>query len=76
MIDDAPKPQMAAQDVVVLRAEFDPAPHLLPQGSGAILSNLLNGATLGDALEAAVEPDLPALLSLLIAHGAIIGVST
>ena len=40
---DAPKPQPAAEDIVVLRAEFDPIPRLLPSGGGAFIDALLRG---------------------------------
>ena len=38
---DAPKPAMAAEDVIVLRQDLDPAPHLLTPGGGACVAALL-----------------------------------
>lgn len=69
--DGAPRPAMAAEDVAVLRAEYDPVPVLLPPGSGAILAALVDGAPLGTALEASPEADLATLLGLLLSHDAI-----
>lgn len=71
----AEKPQMQAEDVIVLRPEFDPVPHLLPDGGGDFMVALLSGATLGDALEAS-PTDLAAILRLLLQHGAITEVTT
>lgn len=68
---DAPKPQMQADDVLILRPGFDPVPHLLPAGSGALLSALIEGQPLGQAMEAAPKTDLAALLGLLVQGGAI-----
>lgn len=71
-MDSGPKPAMAAEDVAVLRADLDPEPVLLPAGGGAILVALIEGMTLGDALEQAPEgADLQALLATLIGGKAI-----
>lgn len=68
-----PKPEMAAEDVVVLRPDMDPEPVLLPQGGGAVLAALMERATLGEALEAAPEGfDLAGFLSAVIGGKAII----
>ncbi|MEO1308015.1 MAG: DUF2063 domain-containing protein, partial [Pseudomonadota bacterium] len=71
---DAPKVKMAAEDVLVVRPEFDPEPHLLPAGGGAFVDTLSEGS-LGDAVEAAqievAEFDLTNTLGLLIAGQAI-----
>ena len=68
--DGAPKPRAIAQDVLITRPTFDPAPHLLPPGGGVWLTALQDGATFGDAHDRAVaaEPefDLGAALSLAI----------
>lgn len=71
-----PAPTMQAEDVLILRPEFDPHPHHLPSGGGAFLSQLLSGATMAEAL-AAAEPDfdLSALLTLLMNGNAIAGLS-
>lgn len=67
---DAPQPQAAAQHVLVLRPEFDPAPHALSPASGHWVAALQAGATLGEALTAALshDPDFemtPALTLLI-----------
>lgn len=67
----APKPRPGAEDVVVLRPGFDPAPHLLPPGGAAVLTALAAGATLGEAGEFATESDISALFGLLLAGGAL-----
>ncbi|MEO1536544.1 MAG: DNA-binding domain-containing protein [Pseudomonadota bacterium] len=76
MRSGAPKPQMAAEDVVVLRAEFDPEPVLLPTGGATFLSALLQGETLETAVTAASnktpEFDLSQVLALLIGANALI----
>ena len=73
--DGAPKPAMAAQDIVILRPDMDPAPDLLSQGGGAFIDALLKGKPLGDAHEIAIadtpEFDLAQTLSLLIRANAI-----
>ncbi len=69
---DGPAPRPGPQDVVVLRPEFDPTPHLLPSGGGALVAGLLAGLTLQDALAAAgPEPDLAGTLTLLLGQSAI-----
>jgi Putative DNA-binding domain len=71
--DGGPKPRAEAEDVVVLRPEFDPRPHLLPPGGGAFLHGLLAGRRIGDCLEEH-EVDLAGVLALLIPGKAILGV--
>lgn len=67
-------PQAGAQDVVVLRPDFDPRPHVLPDGAGPVLAGLMAGRTLGASLDLAGEGvDLPGLLGLLIRNRAIVG---
>jgi len=71
---DTPKPGGGAQDVLIARRGFDPCPHVLPAGGGAFLTALAEGRTLGEAHGAALEAggcDLPAILTLLMAEGAI-----
>lgn len=74
-LPDQPKPQAGAQDVAILRAEFDPEPHLLPPGGAVFLTVLTACGTLGAATEAAetIAPDfdLPALLTLLLTQNAL-----
>lgn len=68
------QPEPGPEDVLVLRPEFDPAPHVLPPGGGAFVAHLLAGATLGQAL-ADSPPDfnLPAVMTLLLNGHAITG---
>lgn len=72
-----PKPEAVAQDVVILRAEFDPEPHALPPGGFAFLKALTNGAPLGGAFETALSAaeafDLSPLLSLLLTTHSLTG---
>jgi len=67
----APRPETGGQDVVVLRPGFDPAPHPLPPGGGAVLAALMAGATVAAACDAAPDCDIAALFSLLLSGGAI-----
>jgi hypothetical protein len=76
----APKPQSSAQDVLVTRPEFDPVPHVLPPGSADWISALMEGQSVGDAYDAAlnVTPDfdLSAPLALLIEEGGLTDLMT
>lgn len=71
----APKPEMAAEDTLILRPEYDPLPVLLPPGGGIFIERLQAGDTLGSAYEAALaatpEVDLGAIFATLIGHGAL-----
>lgn len=77
--DGAPKPPAEAQDVVVLRPEFDPEPHVLPAGGADFLDALAHGAPLGTAHEAATRTapdfDLGPLLALLLQGGALVSLN-
>ncbi len=74
---DGPAPRPGGEDVLILRPEFDPAPHLLPPGGGAFMSGLLTGANLAGALAAAPpEFDLAHLLALLLNGKAITGIAS
>lgn len=72
---DAAKPRAVAQDVLITRAEFDPAPHLLPQGAACWLEKLGHGHTLGAATDAALNTqpafDLAASLTLALSSKAL-----
>jgi hypothetical protein len=64
--------QTQPEDVVVLRADYDPKPLALPQGGGPILAALMAGQTVGKAVEAAdSSADFVGLLTLLLTHNAI-----
>ncbi|WP_417208118.1 putative DNA-binding domain-containing protein [Antarctobacter sp.] len=72
MMPDQPKPQARGEDVLITRAEFDPAPHLLPQGGAAFVDALARGLPFGAAVAAAgAEFDLSATLTLLLQQGAL-----
>ncbi len=74
-MQDGPKPEAIAQDVIVLRPEFDPAPHALSPGGYAFITSLMAGATLGAAAavasDEAPEFDLSATLGLLLTGNAL-----
>lgn len=78
--DDHPKPEARAQNVVVMRPEFDPLPHALPAGGATFISAIQKGETLGQAAETAAELtedfDLGAVLGLLLQGGAITDIKT
>ena len=74
-LPDAPKPQAGAEQILITRPGFDPAPHLLPVG-GLILARALDGhTTLGEALEVtlatAPATDIAALLTLFLSSAAL-----
>ncbi|MFK7941008.1 MAG: putative DNA-binding domain-containing protein [Roseovarius sp.] len=78
--DGAPKPPTTAQSVLVLRPDYDPTPHLISEPAATCVTNLIQGATLSDANDAALQEDpefdLGALLGLLLGHGAITNIQT
>ncbi|MFD2739009.1 putative DNA-binding domain-containing protein [Sulfitobacter aestuarii] len=71
---DAPKLRAEAQDVLITRPEFDPAPHLMPPGMAAFLTACARGKTLGEAQEAGLTGaagfDLEAALGLALTSSA------
>jgi len=72
--DAAPKPQMAAEEVLVSRPGYDPLPALLPPGGVAFLTALAGGASLGTALAAPGVPedfDLDTTLARVLQGGAL-----
>ncbi|PPB80173.1 putative DNA-binding protein [Albidovulum inexpectatum] len=74
---EAPPPRtVTAQDILILRPEFDPEPHLLPQGAAPFIAALAEGKTIGTALDAAGDFDLNATFALLVSGGAIIDIAT
>ena len=71
-----PAPRMGAQEIAILRAEFDPEPCLLPAGGVAFLQALAEGQPLLAALAATGEGfDLAAIFGLLIQLRVLTGVS-
>ncbi|WP_417523521.1 putative DNA-binding domain-containing protein [Marinovum sp.] len=75
MVPGSPKPAAVAEDALILRAEYDPEPHVLPAGGATFIDALQADAPLGTAYEAALEEapafDLGAVLSLLLAGNAL-----
>jgi hypothetical protein len=74
--EGGPPPRPAGEDALVLRPEYDPRPQLVPAGGGAFLAALMRGEPVGAAVDAAGPGlDLAAVLGLLIAGRAVVGVS-
>ncbi|KIC42305.1 hypothetical protein RA27_02685 [Ruegeria sp. ANG-R] len=77
--DDAPKPEAGAQDILITRPEYDPAPHTLPPGGATWINRIRAGETIGNAFETTVaetpEFDLGTTLALLLQGGAITSVT-
>ena len=71
----APKPEMAAEDVLVSRPDLDPILTVLPVGGGAFAAALAEGITLGAAIDRAAtetpEFDLSVTLAVLLAAEAL-----
>lgn len=78
--DGAPKPRAEAQDVVILRPEYDPIPQLLPAGGATWIAALGQGLSFGAAFDAAQAEaaafDLSASLALLLQGGALTSLTT
>ncbi len=77
--DDAPKPQAGAQDVLVVRPEYDAIPYLLPDGGADWINFIKDGQPIGSAYESTVANapvfDLGATLALLLQSAAITSVT-
>ncbi|WP_417603009.1 putative DNA-binding domain-containing protein [Primorskyibacter flagellatus] len=72
----SPKPQARPEDALILRAEFDPEPHVLPDGGAGFVTALVRGESFGSAMTAAGEGfDVGAMLNLLFTHRAIARIS-
>ncbi|MFD1344142.1 HvfC/BufC family peptide modification chaperone [Litorisediminicola beolgyonensis] len=66
-----PTPQGGGEDILILRRQFDPVPHVLPEGGAAFIETL-GHAPFGAALEAAGDGfDLAAVLGLLMSESAL-----
>lgn len=78
--ESAPKPRAEAQDIVILRPEYDPVPHLLAPSVAAWIDALRQGQPLGAAYDTALaeapEFDLGAALALLLDGRAITSLTT
>jgi hypothetical protein len=67
-----PKPKGIAEDVLILRAEYDPEPVILGPGAADVVAAWQEGTPFGAAIEAADDAfDLAALLNVLLQHNAI-----
>lgn len=72
-----PAPKPGPEDALILRPDFDPLPQVLPDGGAAFVASLLEGRTLGEAVDfAGPGLDLSAVLGTLISGRAISGVTT
>jgi hypothetical protein len=66
------KPTGNPEDVLILRAEFDPEPFILGPGAGDVVEALQGGMPFGPAIEiGGPDFDLGALLGLMLSHSAI-----
>ena len=76
----ATKPQAGAETVLITRPDFDPIPQVLPPTDAICIEALIQGASIGDALEQArttdTEFDLSSPLTLLLQGGAITGLES
>ena len=77
--ENAPKPRNVAQDVVITRPAYDPAPHLTPPGAAQWFGHLAEGRTFGAANDATVgaapEFDLATALGFALSHGVFSAIS-
>lgn len=78
--DTAPKPKGGAEIVLITRPDFDPIPQVLSPSEAAWIEALIQGASIGEALDSARRKtatfDLSAPLTLLLQGGAIIGLES
>ena len=75
--ENAPKPVMQPQSVLVTRPSFDPQLHAVNQDAAAMILALKEGQTLGQAVAGAKEDrDIGAVLGLLLSQGAITKIKT
>ena len=74
-MEDGPKPQPIAQDVLITRPALDPLMTVIDAGTAEFVAALINGETLGTAHQratgAAADFDLAPALSLLLGGSAI-----
>ena len=73
---EAPQATPGAQDVLILRPEYDPLPHLLAPGDASFVMGLAKGLPLSEAAEQAAEVnaehDPTAILTLLMQSNALL----
>lgn len=70
-----PPPQPEAQDVLVTRRLFDPAPVCLPPRAADFILGLTDGMTVAQAADHAGDCDLTLTFALLLSGGAIISMT-
>lgn len=74
--EGGPPPTAKAEDVLVLRPSFDPAPHLLSNQAGVFMDAILAGNSFATALSRSGDGlDLTGLLRLLFDGNAIVGIT-
>ncbi|MBZ0127751.1 MAG: DNA-binding domain-containing protein [Rhodobacteraceae bacterium] len=73
--ENAPKPAMRPEDVLISRPGFDPVVHLLPPGGADFVETLQSGGCFGDACATLAEADIAAMLGLLLQGQAIIAIN-
>lgn len=75
--DGAPKPRPGAEAVLITRPEFDPIPQTVSSADATWIEALMQGASIGEALDQArgtdTTFDLSSPLTLLLQGGAITG---
>ena len=73
--ESAPQPRPQAQDNLITRPDFDPAPHLLPHGAADWLDTMGAGQDFGQTHETTLAAhrdfDLQATLTLMLSSGAL-----
>lgn len=71
-----PPKATVAEDVLIVRRDFDPDPMLLPKGAAGFVAALMAGQTFGAAFEVAGSLDLTATLGILLNGDAIVGINS
>ncbi|MCY4305219.1 MAG: DNA-binding domain-containing protein [Aestuariivita sp.] len=76
---NAPKPKPVAEDVLIMRPEFDPKPYLLPLGGADFISALQTGKSVNEAYNVAAKTidhfDLTPVFNLLLQGNVIISLN-
>ena len=77
-VSDGPKPRPMAEEIAVVRQQFDPTPRLLGKGEYEFLQMVMSGDTLGHAFETALMAspafELDGTLAWLIGTNLVTGV--
>jgi hypothetical protein len=74
MVEDAEKPVMRAEEVLIARPGFDPSPHVLPTGGAAFLAALRDGSSMAEACATVDEADLAVLFATCLSTGIFIDI--